>query len=160
MPPNSRQMFIESRGTPIRYGGKTLIMSDRVPARLGDRFRVTIESTRSCWPQGIGMSKGLLVFGQRATRAVVWEYFSVPPEDRHKERLRLPFEFEVECRHRQGWLAFYNMLEFNGRQEWWHGGCAMVSEEITDGRRYFCNHFELDDDFDDLIFSVLSSKSP
>jgi hypothetical protein len=151
---NFGEMFMQSKGAPLDYKGKQLIMLDRVPARLGDRLLVTIESTSAEWPQGVGISEGLEVFGERVKRAVVWEYFSIPPEQRSTTRSRLPFSFGVTCRNKSGSLAFYNMTEFKGRQQWWHGGAAMVASDIPGGRRYACNDFELDDDFDDLVFTV------
>jgi hypothetical protein len=155
---NFGQMFIESRGMPIQHDGKTLIMLDRLPAKLGDKFTVTIESTRSSHPQGVGVSEGLEVFGERVKRAVIWEYFSLPPEERAAERSRLPFSFQVVCRNKKGSLSFYNMTEFQGRQEWWHGGSCMIADDIPGGRRYCCNDFELDEDFDDLVFTVVRSS--
>lgn len=154
---NFGQRFIESRGTPIQYDGKTLIMLDKLAAKLGDKFTVTIESTRSPYPQGVGISESLEVFGERVKRAVIWEYFSLQPELRETERSRLPFSFEVVCRNRKGSLSFYNMTEFQGRQEWWHGGSCMIAEDIPGGRRYRCNDFELDDDFEDLVFTVVKA---
>lgn len=152
---NFGQLFIESHGTPIEYDGKTLIMLDKLPAKLGDKFTVTIESTRSPYPQGVGVSEGVEVFGERVKQAVIWEYFSLAPEFREVERSRFPFSFDVVCRNKKGSLSFYNMTEFRGRQEWWHGGSCMVNEEIPGGRRYRCNDFELDEDFDDLVFTVI-----
>jgi hypothetical protein len=156
---NFGQLFIKSRGTPIEHDGKTLIMLDRLPAKLGEKFLVTIEATRSPHPQGVGVSEGVQVFGERVKRAVIWEYFSLPPELRETAPSRLPFSFEIICRNRQGSLSFYNMTEFRGRQEWWHGGSCMIAEDIPGGRRYRCNDFELDEDFDDLVFSVVVSRS-
>ena len=153
--PNFGQMFIASKGAPINYQGKSLIMLDRVPAKLGDCFLVTIESTKSDYPQGVGVSEGVEVFGAKEKRVVIWEYFSLPPEERSTRRSALPFSFEVMCRNKRGYLAFYNMTEFRGRQEWWHAGSCMVATDIPGGRRYSCNDFELDDDFDDLMFSVV-----
>jgi hypothetical protein len=151
---NFGEMFMQSKGGPIDYQGKQLIMLDRVPVKLGERLLVTIESTRAEWPQGVGIFEGVEVFGEPVKRAVVWEYFSLPPDMRATGRSRLPFSFEVTCRNNKGSLAFYNMTEFKGRQEWWHGGAAMVAADIPGGRRYSCNDFELDDDFDDLVFTV------
>jgi hypothetical protein len=148
------QLFIQSRGAPIVHGGKTLIMADRVPAKPGDQLLVTIESTRAEWPQGVGIPQDVEVFGERVKRAVVWEYFSVPPEERAEVRSRLPFTFEVICRNEKGFVSVYNMTEFKGRQEWWHGGSCMIATDIPGGRRYSCNDFEPDDDFDDLVFTV------
>src|SRR5688572_21001777 len=55
---NFGQMFMHSKGAPIDYHGKQLIMLDRVPVKLGDRLLLTIESTRAEWPQGVGISEG------------------------------------------------------------------------------------------------------
>ena len=135
-------------------------MLDRLPAELGDRFTVTIEAPRSPYPQGVGFSEEVEVFGERTQRAVVWEYFSLPPELRAAERSRLPFAFAVVCRNKRGWLSFYNMnmTEVQGRQTWWHGGSCMIAEDILGGR-HWCNDFELDADFDDLVFSVVKANS-
>ncbi|MCK4934954.1 MAG: hypothetical protein KAR79_05145 [Simkaniaceae bacterium] len=46
---------------------------------------------------------------------------------------------------------------YYGSGEWLLGkgnGSAMYSEDIEDGKRYFCNDGDLDDDFDDIIFTV------
>ena len=160
--PDFGRRFMESHGLPIEHGGKMLIMLDEVPAKLGDRFLVTIERTSSPYPQGVGVCDGVEVFGERARRAVIWEYFSLPPDLRETERSRLPFSFEVTCRNKRGSLSFYNMAEYRGRQEWWHGGSCMIAERIAGGHRYHCNDFEMDEDFDDMVFSVVrrSGVSP
>jgi len=156
--PEFGQLFIQSRGKPIVYEGKTLIMLDELPAKLGDRFVVTIEATRSPYPQGVGICEGIEVFGERVKRAVVWEYFSLPPEERSAQRSRLPFSFEVVCRNKRGSVSFYNMTEFMGRAEWWNRGSCMMAEDIPGGRRYRCNDFDPDEDFDDLIFTVIKKS--
>jgi hypothetical protein len=108
--PEFGDMFMASKGAPLTYGDKTLIMGDKLPARLGERFRVTIESTDSEYPQSVGTAEGIEVFEEKVKRAVIWEYFSVPPEDRPSCRSRLPFSFEVVCRHvvgrKLGFLCF------------------------------------------------------
>ncbi|MCW1915236.1 hypothetical protein OJ996_16740 [Luteolibacter sp. GHJ8] len=158
-PFNFGQRFIESKGQPIAHGASTVQMIDRFPAKLGEELEVTIESTASLFRQGVGFSEGVEVFGERQKKAVVFEHFSVPPEERESVRSRLPFTFTVTCRNRTGFVQFYNMALVSGRQEWWHGGSAMIVEEVDGGRRYRCNDFELDDDFNDLIFTV-KPKSP
>ena len=152
--PDFGQLFIKSKGQPIPYAGKSLVLSDRVSAVRGQRFTVTIESTASPYAQGIGISEGVVIFGEPVKKGVVWEYFSLPPEERQRMRSSLPFSFEVECSNNKGWLSFYNMAEFQGRQEWWHAGSCMWVEPIPGGRRYHCNDFELDDDFNDIVFTV------
>ncbi|MBI3207018.1 MAG: hypothetical protein HYZ29_36105 [Myxococcales bacterium] len=156
--PNFGELFKRSKGQAVSYEGQTLVMLDRFPAKLGETLLVTIESTDASWPQGVGMSDGVELFGVRERRAVVWEYFSVPPEERASVRSRLPFSFEVKCRNKRGSISFYNVTELDGRQEWWHGGACMIVDEIPNGRRYLCNDFELDDDFNDLVFTVIRAS--
>lgn len=46
---------------------------------------------------------------------------------------------------------------YYGSRYWKAGegnGAAMYSEDIPNGKRYFCNDGEEDDDFDDIIFTV------
>jgi hypothetical protein len=152
--PNFGEMFMASKGAPLTYGDKALLMGDKVPARLGERFQVTIESTDSEYAQGVGASEGIEVFRTKVKRAVVWEYFSVPPEERGSRKSRLPFSFEVVCRNKSGFILFYNMTEIRGRQECWTNGHAMYAVDIEGGRRYFCNDFTPDDDFKNLVFTV------
>ena len=134
--PNFGQLFIESKGQPVEVNGRTLIMLDKIPAKFDQRFTVTIESTNSDYAQGVGISEGVEVFGERVKRAVVWEYFSLPPEERDGKKSDLPYSFDVVCRNRSGSLSFYNMNQFSGRQEWWHGGSCMITADIPGGRRY------------------------
>lgn len=157
--PNFGELFIESKGQPITFNGRTLMMLDRLPAKFNQRFTVTIESTSSDYPQGVGISEGVEIFGERVKKAVVWEYFSLPPDERDGNKSDLPYSFQVVCRNKKGSLSFYNMAEFMGRQEWWHGGSCMIATDIPGGRRYLCNDFDLDDDFDDLIFTVVPESA-
>jgi hypothetical protein len=147
-------LIVKAKPNPCIYKGKTLLLSDTFPAKLGDAFVVTIESTRSSYPQGVGVSEGVEVFGQRVKRAVVWEYFSVHPDSRKDVRSRLPFSFELSCRNKSGFLRFYNMVERDGSQLYGYQGMAMIVEDIPGGRRYRCNDWQLNDDFDDIVFRV------
>jgi hypothetical protein len=151
--------FMESKGNAISHQGHELHMSDKIPAALGDVFKVTIESTASKYVQGVGFSEGVEVFGVKQKRAVVWEIFSVPPQDREKVRSVLPYSFEVTCRSKRGFVRFYNMALEGDRQSWWTGGSAMIIEEVENGHRCRCNDFELDDDFCDIVFTVEKSVS-
>lgn len=153
---NFNRLFAESKGQPVIYNGDVIYLADKLSATLGEVFIVTIESTHSKYLQGVGVSENVRVFGQQEKRAVVFEHYSVPIENRSTERSRLPFQFEVECRNKKGFLWFYNMCLVNDRQEWWHGGCAMRREAMESGFRYFCNDWQRNDDFTDIVFSVRS----
>ena len=158
-PFNFGARFLESKGQPISHAGRTIQMIDRFPATYGEEIEVTIESTASRNVQGVAFSEGVEVFGERKKRAVVFEHFSVPPDERDQVRSRLPFSFVVTCRNRKGFVSFYNMALDGERQSWWHAGSAMIVEETGGGRRYRCNDFEFDADFDDLIFTVRKKKA-
>jgi hypothetical protein len=150
--------FLESKGQPIEHNGKQIVMLDRIPAKLNDEFIVTIESTNSPHTQGIGISEDVDVFGEKNKKTVIFEYVSIPPGDRSHEKSKLPFSFTVKCRNIKGFLSFYNMCIFQGRQEWWHGGAGMMIDNLNNGKRYYCNDFELDDDFNDIVFTVTKSN--
>jgi hypothetical protein len=153
-------LFMASKGKPLTYKGQTLVLADRIPAKPGDVFLVTMERTNSSYVQGVACSDGVEVFGERVKRAVVWEYCSLPLAERSQARSRLPFTFEITCRNKSGYLSFYNMaLLKGGQQSWWHWGACMIPEEIPGGRRYRCNDFQPNDDFDDIIFSVVRKKA-
>ena len=50
---------------------------------------------------------------------------------------------------------------YYGSAHWKAGrgsGAAMYSEDIPNGKRYFCNDGDEDDDFDDIIFTVARMK--
>src|ERR1043166_8321732 len=101
--------FMASNGAPITHHDKTLILMDEWPAYPGERFLVTIESTNSHYPQGVGVCEGVEIFGSEEKLAVVWEHFSLPPWQRWFRKSQLPFSFEVICRNKKGYLRFYNM---------------------------------------------------
>ena len=153
-PCNFGERFIASKGRPLEHGGKTVVMLDQFPCEQNEPLIVTIESTDSDYLQGVGISEGVEVFGEVHKKAVVFEHYSLPSEEREVRKSNLPFSFIINCRNKKGFLSFYNITLVNGRQAWWHGGSAMVVEEMADGRRYHCNDFELDDDFDDIVFTV------
>lgn len=149
---NSR--FSESKGEPIYYNGKAIILSDKVPAMFNERFLVTIEETNSILIQGIGLSGDIEVFGQKGKRSMILESFSIPPDQRARVRSKLPFEFEVISKSKKGFITIYNMAIEDGRQEWWVYACGMIKEEIENGFRYRCNDKQPNDDFNDIVFKI------
>jgi hypothetical protein len=148
------KLFGNAKGEPVVHNGKILLLSDKIPAKFNETFTVTIEATSSKYPQGVGISEGVEVFERRVKRAVIWEYYSVPPAERGQLRSRLPFSFDVVCRNKSGHLRFYNMAEVDGAQSWSIYACAMIAEDIPNGRRYYCNDWQPNDDFNDVVFRV------
>ena len=66
--------------------------------------------------------------------------------------------FELELKLKEGWIAICNGSDRDGSKRGCSTlveGCAMIIEEIKQNHyRFFCNDFENDDDFDDLIFEL------
>ena len=65
------------------------------------------------------------------------------PAGGNRKKIRFPEGKKVTC--------------YVGSDLWMRGkenGAAMYSEDIPNGKRYFCNDGEEDDDFDDIIFTV------
>jgi hypothetical protein len=151
---NFNRMFAEAKGLPVYYNSKYICMSDKVPAKYGERFLVTIESTNSKYLQGVGISQNVEVFGEKNNRVVVYEYASLLPDQRKEKRSELPFSFEVICRNKKGYLSFYNMAQVDGRNDWFNLGCAMIVDELSNTRIYHCNDFQPNDDFNDIVFQV------
>ena len=147
-------LFKKSLGKPILYKGQELILADKIPVNYDEKLRITIESTNSKYIQGVGISDNIEIFGQKVGKAVVWEYYSVPPENRENTRNQLPYSFEVICKNKKGEIFIYNMAEVDGRQDYWNFGCAMIVENIENGKRYKCNDWQPNEDFNDIIFRV------
>ena len=148
------KLFRQSNGLPVDYHGETIFMTDRIDAELNDLFLVTIEKTDSEYLQGIGFSDNVSIFGETVKKAVVFEHFSIPLDERQKIKSKLPFSFEVTCKNKKGHIAIYNMALVDGVQQWWHNGFAMKKENIENGWRYRCNDIKPNDDFTDLIFTI------
>jgi len=140
--------FNKSKGKPIKYMGKTLVMLDRFPLTgKVTKLKYRIISTNSEWRQGISLkTKGGFTFGGREeiTESIgIWEDTA-------------PREGEFVCRSQDKTIEVVNVWDTgNGVVESWYNGAAMWIEELPDGRRYHCNDGHFDDDFDDIVFEIL-----
>ena len=147
--PSFGQLFMKSKGKSIQYEGRTLYLADRLEIVDGTVFNVRIESTNSRYRQGIdlvttgsfevnGMThdKGFYLWADTAPNA--------------------PELIQVVVHTTSGVIRVNNVWEDKrGTIHAWHNGAAMWIEELPNGRRYHCNDGDPDDDFDDIVFSVL-----
>lgn len=66
--------------------------------------------------------------------------------------------FEIKIVLNDGDLCICNGSDLLGNGQIWrslYGGCAMIIEKTgKDSYRFYCNDYENDDDFDDLIFDM------
>ena len=140
------EMFTKSKGEPIVYRGKTLMMLDDFPSEGYTRFRLVFESCNAEWRQGayLCIDDGrFTVEGQDCADGVVlWQ-------DTAPKRV----EFEVTSGLTT--IEVRNVWDTgNGVMESWHNGAAMMMEPLPNGRRYRCNDGYPDDDFDDIVFRI------
>jgi hypothetical protein len=144
--PDFSEMFIPNKGRPVEYRGRTIQMFDKFPVENGRTIRVAFESVGSEWLQGIG----LRVDGALTERSknwgkalAIWERTS-------------PQGCDLQITTRCGYLEVKNLWDRgDGRVEFWNMGGAMIVESVPGGRRYLCNDGAPDDDFDDLIFTIV-----
>jgi len=160
------KLFLESKGKPISYNGNTLVMADKFPVEDGDKLRICIESSSSKYPQGITVDitgscevQGKVFKKGKGIRMLFWA----------DAELIDPKNIELTVFTTTGYVVIYNIweqinqyiaggLKESKSVEYWHGGAAMIVEEIENGRRYRCNDGTSDDDFDDIVFTVQKLK--
>ena len=138
--------FRESLGQPIEYKGKRLCLIDIIS--LDDsphRFRLTFEQSNSEWLQGVFLrsKKPIEMDGEKVAKKVaLW-------------RRTLPAVVEFSLPRKSVELGVNNVWDTgDGVTNYWTTGAAMYIEEIPGGKRYHCNDGHMDDDLNDLIFTL------
>jgi len=173
--PNFKQIFKKDKSDlypqRIDYKERKIFLVDKFPVSNKDVLIISIESTESEYVQGfyIGIS-GYLKTKNGATKkrknatVCFWEDTEVldPKHIEVKVFTKDPYVFigniwEVEDESGKKKTCWAGGDEWRKFDKW--GGSAIYSEEIVGGRRYFCNDGDLDDDFDDIIFTVRKVKS-
>ena len=160
---NLKQKFLESTTAPLSttLNGKTILAGDRFPIKNQETLIITTEKTNSQYRQGFCFDvSGHLKFKDqifkngKGINFFLWEN-SEPYELQFFSKR--PYVFI-----RNAWVAGLDPINspacYVGCDDWrkhdhW-GGAGMIVEEIENGRRYYCNDGECDDDFDDIIFTV------
>ena len=143
--PCFEDMFGESKGKPVQYKGKTLVLLDTMDVQDEQHLCLAFESVRSDWRQGVRLElDGIFeVNAQHIRKGFVLWYDTAPKE------------VKFLARPKKGGLDVWNVWDVgNGVTHSWHNGAAMIVEEIEGGRRYHCNDGYPDDDFDDLVFTI------
>jgi hypothetical protein len=136
------------------YKDKEIIAADKISLK---DYKVTIKinfiSTKSEYKQLIMMSvnkKGyFFIDGENVSNKIAFS------EDEWKNEKDITMEVITKDKLLwvyNGWIDVdYRGVEYI---DYWHNGAAMYVEEIPNGRKYYCNDGEPDDDFDDLIFTL------
>ncbi|WP_349407788.1 hypothetical protein [Pseudalkalibacillus sp. SCS-8] len=139
-----QEEFMKSRGKPIVYKGKTIMMLDRIAIGKKSKIRIKFEKTNSEWDQGISLKvdKGIIVEGEEIKHLRLWEKHA-------------PSYLEYDVETNNGELLLWNIWDTgNGSTDAWINGAAMIAQDLDNGKIYFCNDGHPDDNFDDLVFKI------
>ena len=160
---NFKKIFTKTEIWPefIEHKEKKVFLGDRFPISNKDILTITIEETNSKYRQGfcIDVDGYVKFMGEKQSKGKRVNFFLWEREE--------PYEVQVFTKEPTVYIrnSWYDPKEgesapacWAGGDEWFKhdhwGGAGMIVEEIENGRRYYCNDGECDDDFDDIIFTV------
>ena len=123
-----------------------IVKFEVVPVAVGDRVRLSFESTDSPWRQGVWLgTRGALVIGAtESPQVVVWG-----------DSVSEPVVIEIACT--DGFLRLYNVWDSGrgfGEFESQSYTSGMRLHSHANGTRYECNDIGLDPDFRKLVFRL------
>lgn len=165
--PDFDALFSSNTERPIKYKDRSIIRLDKYLVNDGEKLKICIESTNSKCPQGLTIDitgscevKGKVYKKGKGIRMLFWA----------DAELIDPKNIEITVFTKKGHVVIYNIWEQTNKYlvgtsanpiekesksvEYWHGSAAMIVEEIENGRRYFCNDGQPDENFDDIVFTV------
>lgn len=140
------ELFFQSGGNPVEYKGRIIQMVDVVKLNSSfQKIRLIFEEFGSNWKQGVMLrSKGeFIIDGKRIKNSIIlWQ-------------VTAPRIVEFGISSNAGEIEVRNVWDTgDGVVHSWHAGAAIYIEETGAGKRYYCNDGHLDDDFNDLIFTI------
>ncbi len=140
-----QDLFQESKGQPIVYQGKTIVMVDHFPTEGAKQFRLVFEECNAQWRQGAALEiEGKFKVNGQTIRNGIILWHDTAPQIVEFEVMGKPSTIQVKNVWDTG----------NGLIHSWHNGAAMIVEPVPFGRRYRCNDGFADDDFNDIIFRL------
>ena len=160
--------FTEADAQPIQYKGKTLHWYDRFAVKSEDTLIINIESAKKKfdWDNNLviqGLSVDItgtcehnnkhFIEGKGKKQGVKMLFF----DDTAPRPIIIKLHSKKDC------VVVQNMWEHRKSDDDYYfnsmiRGAAMIIEEIPNGKRYYCNDYEANDDFDDIIFTVIKKS--
>lgn len=124
-------------------GREDVVKIEVFPIQDGDLLKLTFESVKSPWRQGVWMKTDdhLVVNQERCPSVELWQDTA-------------PNEVLIECHTKNGCLHLYNIWDKGDGRESQSWTAGMLVEELPNGRRYRCNDIGLKTEFDKLVFRV------
>lgn len=143
-------MFTEPRN-PIIYKGNLVYPGEFIDGPKKFKAKITVISTNSKYRQGISFymfgMKGTITYRGETRKRNGFSFWADEIDD----------ELTLDIDIKEGTLWFGNFCDNTGTGSRVSGfsGFAMMIEDIGENKkRYYCNDWEPDEDFDDLIFDV------
>lgn len=155
--PDFERAFRASKGQPIQYNNKTVILMDKIAVPVNFVLTVSIISFHSEWEQGIAIkiakSKGKFISEltqQESSYFHIWQ-------DAFGENKTLRYWAHTNDQS----FSIWNIWDRgNGVTDAWVQGAAMIKETISDNHfRYYCNDGHPDDNFNDIVFEIKISAN-
>lgn len=139
--------FLESKGKPIEYNGKVLQMMDVIKmTESEENHKVSFIQVNSEWKQGITLStKGKFFINEKdfGSNIALWQDTA-------------PKEIILKIQSTSKQFDIKNIWDVgDGTMHSWHAGAAMNIKSLNKGKKeYYCNDGHLDDNLNDLVFSL------
>ena len=142
-------LFEASNWLPILHNGKLIRIADSLPISndIND-YQIVFESVNSDWEQGVFIqSKGshFLIDEKEEKLNGFYLWF---------DKNHLTHNFKLLKKPKQD-LNVWNIWRIdNGPMSYGHNGAALYSEDLNNGKKFYCNDGYPDEDFDDIIFTI------
>lgn len=138
----------------IDYNGKRVIQIDKIEAY--SKFKITLKllSTNSHWKQAVAIA--INTGSMTVDNVIKGKSFRFWEDDL---KLEPDNTIEIYGKTKDDYICVWNACEVDWSTphnsskciESWTMGCAMIKGE---NGIYYCNDFDPDDDFDDLVFQL------
>jgi len=123
-----------------------VVLWDVIKIKDHEKMKVIFESINSPLRQGVWLrtDKGIYVSDTGKTYKYIDLWYDTAPK-----------EVLIECLTKDGFLSVYNLYVDNtGMCRSQAYGTGMLVEELENGRRYRCNDYGFETNFDKLIFRI------
>lgn len=150
-------LFAEQKSFEIEYKGKKINAFYEFSQKGSYKFKISLISTNSVAEQALVIHldsfKGEVFINDKKMKKPRGQFPQLILSSK-----TIPKDFEMRVVLQDGNLAISNG-SFDLRMPTLcrnlNGGCAMIIEKLEDNHfRFYCNDYENDDDFDDLIFEL------
>lgn len=156
--PDFSEFFEANKGQPIQYKSNTVILIDKFPVTNGDILVCAIEKTNSDCRQGFYIDitghcemDGKVFKIGKGIKMLFWSD-TTPKQIKLKVFTKIDFVRVQNIWEQTSYLGTKSL-------DYSRYGAAMIVEEIENGRRYKCNDWHPDDNFEDIIFTIQKEKS-